>query len=338
MQFARLALISVPKKPAEWDRVVLTAGAFQIATFFETVRNDAHVRLVAAVTTLTNPLSLAEDGRVVIPDEVREDAERLIEIYANLMAVSEHMTRDISSPHPCVLLKAESQDEIALLESPSGIAVPSGNRAVPSGALKFDVSAHLKELADRMDGVAILAEALAHRQASGKFRDGIRFFERAFSLAGRHLTPALSEFLTTSGDGYTEAEVTNWIRIRHDITHADRAKPILYDVDVMWVVDRLIQANYDVLLNKQNWHSADALRREAWRSSSGTTENGSSMRATQGQDLSFEFKVFDEFRRFPANLQGSLSAIPGGSWAGNRSDSELSCADRNLTGNEEAAR
>ncbi len=314
MQLARFATITTPKLPKNWEKIVLTFETFQVGCFIDKAVKGEHLKVVAATTTLpTEALSIDDAGSIFIADAVRQLGEQAIEHYANLMSVSNYMRRAVSSTWPALALKPQSDNDFRLLASAKGIAAPEGNHGIPGSVYEFDTASQIIHLSDRIDGVAIIAEALGHSQASGRFRDLIRLFERAFGKAGKALVAPLAAFLKPK-DGYSLAEVSNWIDVRDGVTHADKKDKILFDGDVAWVVERVTQAAYDVLLNKEQWRSSGTERRKVWSSACGTVNADCGLRVTRSADMVITFRVFDEYRRFPLHLEGAFTGIPAGWW------------------------
>lgn len=81
----------------------------------------------------------------------------------------------------------------------------------------------------------------------------MRVFKRAFRLGPFDLIDPLAEFLAPGHVGYTHEEVRRWIELRQPATHADRRPYFVLERDVQPVVERMIQAAYDVLFNKKIW-------------------------------------------------------------------------------------
>lgn len=316
MKMARFATIVTPKVPKGWEDQVFSIGDFEVGCIINKAVKDGHLKLVAATTTLPKLPILTEKAEVAVDTEIRQAAEQAIEHYANLISVSNYMRRSINSTMPALAFMPQTPEEIQFLNNATDIATPSGNRGIPGSVYEIDINSYGKHLADRLDGVAILAEALGHNQASGRFRDSIRCFERAFARAGQKLIKPLAAFLSAGSDGYSRPEIARWIEIRDGVTHADKRDEILFEGDVAWVVERVTQAVYDVLLNKQVWRNPDPGRRIVWSSPCGTVNADCGLRANTNHDMLITFKVFDEYRRFPLNLDGALTGIPAGWWAG----------------------
>ena len=66
-------------------------------------------------------------------------------------------------------------------------------------------------LNDRLDGVAIMAEAISCTHLTGKLHEFMRFFERAFTLSSTPLIEPLSNFLASSKIKIEKSDVQNWI-------------------------------------------------------------------------------------------------------------------------------
>ena len=132
----------------------------------------------------------------------------------------------------------------------------------------LDVMAEL--LADRRDGIGLMAEALAHTHAMGRFHDLMRVFERAFALGPWDLVEPLAKFRRGSRLGYSKPEVSNWSELRGPATHADRRSLVLTEPDLRRPVMRMEQAAYDVLLNKATWPDRSTRRRNRWRPTTDT--------------------------------------------------------------------
>jgi hypothetical protein len=68
-------------------------------------------------------------------------------------------------------------------------------------------------LADRADGAALLAEALAAGHPSNAFREYVRLFERAFRAPPARLSSLLVATLDDRLD-YSDEEVSEWMELR----------------------------------------------------------------------------------------------------------------------------
>jgi hypothetical protein len=165
----------------------------------------------------------------------------------------------------------------------------------------------LSQLGDRLDGVNLLAEALAQNTALGKFRDFIRLYERAFRTPAGKLSNLMLSFLNPRF-GYTTHEIDNWLDLRDRAIHAD-VKPerkLAYEKDVALLVSRMQQAAYDILANKKTWQHNDTERTERWIADAGTTSKLGDLYVTKGRGASIPMKILDGFGSYPLNLGGGI--------------------------------
>ncbi len=316
MKLGRLATVTVPTEPRGWETRGLRIEACEVGVLFTKKGEDGLTLVVTAITDLKYRPKKTGAGKIVIPEKSRLRAEEAIEHYANLISVSRHTRRTLSSPHPAVVLIPEDDADALFLTESSGFLEKVGNRGVPGATYELDIDVHIDLLVDRLDGVALVAEALCHSHATGCFHEAVRLFERAFGVSGRQLIQPLSNFLSTSNRGYTNEEIESWIDMRDGVTHADQRNEILFEADVAWIVERVLQASYDILLNKVTWRNPSTDRREAWAPACGTSSPDCNLFVTQGLGANLKFRLFDEFRRFPLNLNGVLTGLPEGWWTG----------------------
>lgn len=69
---------------------------------------------------------------------------------------------------------------------------------------------------DRPDCLQLLAEALSNSHPTGRFRELIRFFERAFAKSGKPLVRLLDAHLSGNQElGFSRGEVANWEKHRN---------------------------------------------------------------------------------------------------------------------------
>jgi hypothetical protein len=314
MQLVRLALLTLGEPPGKLLGMTLASKAAQIGPLRRTVVDKTF--LLESVTSLEHRPKKTGSGLIVIPEKPRIMLEEGIEHYSNLLSVAIHSERTISSPHPSIALVPEDEADKQLLDGARGILRDAGNRAVPGTKFSFDLMECINELADRMDGMAILAEALCHKHQTGRFHELVRLYERAFALAGRRLIEPMSTFLAGAEQGYVIDEIANRIDMRDGATHADQRNEILFEGDVAWVGPRMMQAAYDILLNKSRWRSAETARRDIWKPIQGTLSSAGDMFATRGEDWTMTYQIFDEFKRFPFNLNGNLKQLRSEWWTG----------------------
>ena len=160
-------------------------------------------------------------------------------------------------------------------------------------------------LADRLEGAALVGEALANAHLTGRFHELIRLFEFAFAENGNRLVLHVAEFLSAWPlFAYSKTEVKRWlIRLRNPATHVDRAgrSGIVVEVDLRSVIGRMTMAAYDVLLNKRSWGDRSVDRRDVWRpdtESQGRTAIRCSFVSTRRR-LRWRRRSWTVSRRFP---------------------------------------
>ncbi|HBA87489.1 MAG TPA: hypothetical protein DCZ75_05725 [Geobacter sp.] len=316
MKLLRLALLSFPKLPQEWEQWGLSSGAVRVETIHAWKLENCVKLLVVAGAGLKHKPKVTAKGLVVVPPGQRKELEAAIEHSANLVSISANEKRSISSPSPCIAFLPETEDEKEWLARCAGIMFPVVSRFLPSSRYTFpDIADYVNSLSDRRDGIALMAEALAHGHTTGKFHEYIRLFERAFRLSSKKLIHPLSEFLSHSNFGFSNEEVQHWVlNVRHPATHADERDDFILERDVFSVIGRVEQAAYDVLFNKESWRNQSSARRALWAPPFGTTSVNGDMFLTKGQAVEMVDRVLDEFAAYPMDLGGVLKEVPAGWW------------------------
>ena len=174
-------------------------------------------------------------------------------------------------------------------------------------------------LADRPDGLQLLAEAIADQNLLGRYVQLLRLLEHAFGHPLGSFNPDLMDFLadTATRHRFTRQEISRWVESRPRVMHADRAdKEIWYARDVARAVHRLQEAATDVLFNKAHWHQRDATRRACRVPRRGTIDTEAGMFITRGLDVQANATILDPFGSFPLFLNGDVaSLVPAGLWA-----------------------
>jgi hypothetical protein len=256
-----------------------------------------------------------ESGFVVIPDEPRMQCEAAIEVAASLVSIMCMCKRSISSPMPWVAFAPDTEEELRRLQETNGILHDPVTREGASFAISPDPLI-LDGIADRFDGVTLLAESFAHENELGRYREFMRFFELAFALPVTQVGKKLSQFLTGAGLGYSRAEVESWLELRHGATHGDgkRAKRLVIEADVRPLIQRIKQAAFDVLFNKLDWGKASRSRRDLWRPTASTHAPTGKLCILQGSTVGFEFHLLDAFGVYPFDLSACLDELPDTWW------------------------
>jgi hypothetical protein len=304
MRLLRFAFIELNGKVRAWERFSLEYESATVSVLSsQEQKGGRRLLLVCASVALPALLDVDEVGRVDVPETERRAAEGAIETVANLISLASGCGRSITSPNLPLAFRADSDEEMRLLRTLS--AINGGDRGVVSGRLHVFVEEDaLASLADREEGVALLAEALAQSHPAGRFRELLRVYEQAFAESADRLVPALSEFLALRPRlGYTKTEVKRWIvRLRGPATHADRHTPVL-EADLRGVVDRMLLAAYEVVLNKETWHTRDTIRRDRWMPTTGPLDAEGAWFVVQHRtEAALGAQLFDPYGAYPLNL------------------------------------
>ncbi len=315
MRLVRVATINtdgLSENHRSWEASV---GDVTVRTIGYFERGATAILLVVGEVVLAELPDVNKRNEVVVP-KVCRNLEAAIELMANALSISQRSRRSVSSADPPVALVPESDAERAWLSSPVSFAFPDDRRQSISFMIPpCDALALLPELKDRPDGLALLAEALSHEHASGRFKELIRFFERAFRAATASLVKALSEFLKPAPYGYDKAEIRSWIiGVRHPLVHADRRPDFLMEADVRHLLPRVEQAAYDVLMNKVTWRAPDSARRQLWIPDAINTPTGSVVK--QHSTPTLRGQLLDVLGVYPMNLQANITNPPADWWYG----------------------
>ena len=230
-----------------------------------TYDSDESAILVQASTTfVVGPLN--GDREVVIPHATVALVDDAIREYADLLSVVHQCQRVIKSPSPCIGVRADDNTERELLDDAVGIAAPAVAR--PRVSLipepRPEAGYHLL-IADRLDGVAMLADAMSEGTSSARARELFRFFERAFRRGPADAGSRLAQFMSTGEPTrrLSDEDVSHWfLTLRSRLTHADRQDEYARNRDVDPHLARMEVAAYDVLFNKRKWRDPDVSRRD----------------------------------------------------------------------------
>jgi hypothetical protein len=312
----RLAILPAADLERSWQRFGMDFEEVELST--REVR-DAQKNpglLLIATRRLHYRPKVKSDGGVIVPERERREAETAIETAVNLMAISEGKRRAISSPTPAAALRADGADGRAWLEAASYLELSPAGNGRPQPGWKIELTQEIQRgLGDRLDGVALLAEALAHKHPTGQFHEFLRLFERAFAQPARKLAEPLAQVLDPRF-GYSAEEIEHWLRVLRDpATHADARASFVLEADVRPVIGRMQQAAFDLLMNKQRWRTPDTARRELWRAPTGTSGGANDIFATRGEELAFTAHLMDPFDAYPMNLAAIVDPLPGDWWA-----------------------
>jgi hypothetical protein len=195
LKFLRIVLLQFQPPPEERRGWGMEIDRVEVETWSVDSPDDQTLRLfVVAKVDLNERPTLNEDGVIVIPQRPLKEAEVAIESLANLIAIGERCKRSILSPAPSVAFLPEDQASLDWLDSTNGIR-RTGRAILDTVGFGIDADVLSELPSDRLDGVALLAEALAHEHPTGVFHELMRVFERAFGRASSDLIEPLSEFL-----------------------------------------------------------------------------------------------------------------------------------------------
>jgi hypothetical protein len=288
-----------------------------VQTLKAQAKDDALSVLMAAGVKLRYRPKLTSSRFVVVPDDARRAAERALEILVNTVAIAERCGREIASPFPWVAFEPTDDDARRWLEAAEGIHelervvdFPSIT-GLPIGLDDADV---MDGFIDRWDGVALLAEAFAHKHPTGRLHELFRVLERAFALPAQKLGSPLVDFLHPRYR-YKADEVDGWIKLRGPATHADVRRDFVLEAEVRPTLRRLEQASVDVLVNKANWRGSDSERRDLWRPTAWTKNEFGEGVAHLGLPGRVESQLLDQFGAYPTDLAGVRTRLPDTWWA-----------------------
>ncbi len=278
-------------------------------------------RLAVAATVPAGAVQVDSDHLAAIPDQPRLMAEAAILEYADLLGVTYQCRRVVRSPKPCVALSGEDDQERDTLKAATGLRAPLRSR--PRAVLLPEMLAGSSigvTVVDRLDGLALLADALSEDGPVGQVHDLFRVLERAFATGPVScIDPLLALLQAGPVDlGWSRDEIADWfLRLRPEVTHADRRPVYARAADVAPHLGRIEYAAYDVLFNKETWRTTDGARRNAILLGAGIERDGDTMRI-QRPDVTIVMPWIDPFGVFPIDfdftVQASgeaLTAMPG---------------------------
>jgi hypothetical protein len=315
MKLIRFATVYLKRKVELKDKLCLGDERAFVEVQDASLGGDVPRLLLQAVTALDARPEVTSQREVMVPEKPRKGAEDAIESVANILAVLNHSHRRIASPRPFVALGLEDEDEKRWACNVSRfhgehIGTPQTSYYLPTS------SENLQALSDRLDGVALLAEALAHEHSTGKFHEFMRLFERAFALAPSQFEKKLSQFLQGGDLGYNRQENKQWIELRNPATHANDLSQshIVLESHVRPFIARMEQAAFDVLLNKKSWADPSRHRRAQWRPAVATIAPKNEVRIPKGVDANFQVQMLDPSEAFVYDAQFRLPHMPENVW------------------------
>jgi hypothetical protein len=316
MRLVRLAWLELTLPVAELDGIDFYHDEVLVKTGSSTEPNEPQWRLLLAEVPLESwPVEV--DRLLRIPEDARVRAEEALAAVSDALSVLSGSQRKLLSPSGlAVAFAADNAQEKTWLASQSGIKGASVGVVRTAFSPRLDMSV-LQHLSDREDGVALLAEALAQRHSAGRFRELLRIFERGFATSSNRLVPLLADFLKTRPAlGYSKTEVKRWIlRLRGPAVHADRHAAFMNSREVADVVDRMLLASYEVLLNKRFWRSQSSDRRDIWTPIYGPLDpHGLTTFGAAGEKGALAGHLFDQFGAFPVSASRPRFRLDNSYW------------------------
>jgi hypothetical protein len=307
MQLVRFALLALGSRADDWNSFGLTHEGVSVAPLGIAGGSDPPLLLLSATMPLDQRPVVDGDGFVEVPEDARRRAETALQVTANLLSIATGGSRALSSPSLHVAFHAQGSDERDWLGQHRGITEVEHGRSLPAFSVRLE-ERHLAALGDRLEGAALVAEALANAHLTGRFHELVRLFELAFAENANRVVLHVADFLSAWPLlGYSKTEVKRWlIRLRNPATHVDRAgrNGIVLEVDLRSVIGRMTMAAYDVLLNKRNWGDPSVDRRDLWRPETGVLgPNGDQVFVRQhSTPAPLEAQILDGFGAFALNL------------------------------------
>lgn len=276
----------------------------------------SRVRVFVSASVDAGPVPVF-DGGLRVPEEPRRRAEIAIGEYADVLAVAHQCRRTLRSPRPCVALEpsTDSEREVVggahLRVSEVGVGTARVMPAVVPGELTT-------VLADRLDGLALLADALAEDTAIGRVRELFRFFERAFRSGPHECVRPLTAFLQSNPRqdalGFSEDELKHWFEsLRPEAVHGDRRRTYARSPDAEPFFGRMEVAAYDVLFNKTEWRRPSTHRRSQQEFMGGLLPDGRTP-VTFHPGSTLVVPWIDEWGVYPVDHEAKVALPPDWIW------------------------
>ena len=316
MKLVRIVTYTFCPPQKKWKVLQFIDGVVEIQICETTKEKKPNPNTLLAIASikLDEKPKLDKDKAIEIPDAPRKLLERGIENVANIISVSEHCKRNISSVHPYVLFKPENSAEREWLDATNGIrygpnSIPNIYFSLQEDFIKNDF------LSDRVDGIALLAEAQSCSHLIGKLHELMRFFERAFTVGSTSLIEPLSGFLEKSKIDIKREDVEKWIiDLRHPATHADRREYFALEADVRPYIHQMEHAAIDVLFNKTNWRNNSIERRDVFVPKAGIGRNNIGFAKQHSVGVTFEAQMLDQFSAYNFNIEATMTNVPEKLW------------------------
>ena len=197
VNFMRLAIVDLRTTTKnDWNVRTDVHGVQLTCTQMGTPEDFVRLLLSAEVPLGARP-EKDENDYIVVDDDVIRRAEQCIEEFADFASVALQAGRSISSPEPEASFSAVGASDRAWLDDSNGLLLPGTSLAWIRD--EFPPGDSALRVGSRFDGVALLAEALSNEHPTGRFRELLRLFERAFTCGPHTSIGPLSASCLTSG-------------------------------------------------------------------------------------------------------------------------------------------
>jgi len=307
MKLVRFAFVNFEPRPILWKHWGLDVDGIKVGVEErELEKSKKLLRVIIFAEVKLDVLPHIENDILIVPEQPRKSAERAIEHLTNLVSVSEMCKKSISSSTPCVAFIPENEKERKYLEKSKGYS--SELKKVVRFRYSTSQETIENNFEDRLDGYALLSEALSNQTAIGKFHEYMRLFERAFTLSSTKLIIPLSDFLKSSG--YTKDEINDWIyKYRHPATHADK-KDFILESDIRPIIPRIEQAAYEILFNKIKWRDPSTTKHSILEQDGGS-KNGKEFFVKMKKEPAIDIQLLDHYEIYPVDSHGHLEFSKG---------------------------
>jgi len=259
------------------------------------VREKDGLYVMIASLVKLNGYPKTKDKFIQFPMGAIGVAESAIEKEASVLSIKAMSPRKLYSPTNYLQIVYESEEELQWLNDTNGYQFSGAPTARMPINIRGTHDVDPQFLTDREDGVLLLSESISHTNYMGKYREYMRFFERAFSCPISKLEKKLYQFLSGfEGAGFTRDEVKKWLSYRNSASHAVQ-DVFLIERNVIPVVERIQQAAYDVLYNKARWRSHCKERRDVFYPSCFSSSSDGARCVVAAENAIFAATSFDEF-------------------------------------------
>jgi hypothetical protein len=311
MKLVRLAVVQLTSFTDDWRDSSYNIDGVHIQVLSVQQQDHSYFVLLGTIVPLQQDPDINTDGYILVPEPERKQGEAAIEAFTNLLAVSTRSSRRIFSPTPYVALIPEAREVHDRLNRKKGLLLSIDGRGIVFAPFHVPREDCLTHLFDRSEGITLLAEALTQDHAVGRAREFYRFFERAFACTDTYLSRLLKAFLNGTGHNFSATEINHWMTVRGRTIHADRSEEFFLERDFRRISQRMEEAAYDILFNKEEWRSSSATRRQAFSIPIGTmSPDCRDIFKRPSVEAPLRVELLDAFGSYPLNLGIPLQGLP----------------------------